>query len=154
LGKIIDKVMEVLVGPNYEEDDYTEAQPNMVERNAKTEDLGISQKGAVLSLHTAKQFRVVVSEPTSFDDSQGIAEHLKSRRQVIINMEATDKEVAQRILDFISGACYALDGRVQKIGEGVFLFAPHNVDITSEVKETGWQQSALPWMGQVRDKRI
>jgi len=153
LGKIIDKVMDIIVGPNYEEDEYTGSQSILEERNAKIDDADHSPKGAVLSLHTAKQLRVVVSEPTNFEDSQGIADHLKSRRQVIINMEATDKDVAQRILDFVSGACYALDGRVQKIGDGVFLFAPYNVDITSEVKEQSWQQSPLPWMGLGREKR-
>jgi len=146
VGKIMDKVMDIFVGPGYEEDDYLE-EPTMEERNARSEEAVNPSKGNVFSLHSAKQFRVVVSEPTSFDDSQGIADHLKARRQVIVNMESTDKEVAQRILDFISGACYALDGRVQKIGEGVFLFAPYNVDITSEIKSSSWEQSPLPWAG-------
>lgn len=145
MGKIIDKVMDIFVGPNYEEDDYLDEPNKMEERNARNEESDHSSRGNVFSLHTAKQLRVVVSEPTSFDDSQGIAEHLKARRQVIVNMESTDKEVAQRILDFVSGACYALDGRVQKIGEGVFLFAPYNVDITSEIKNSSWEQSPLPW---------
>jgi cell division inhibitor SepF len=145
MGKLMDKVMDIFVGPSYEDDDYLDEPAMTEERNTRSEEPANTSKGNVLSLHTAKQFRVVVSEPTSFDDSQGIAEHLKVRRQVIVNMESTDKEVAQRILDFISGACYALDGRVQKIGEGVFLFAPYNVDITSEIKNSSWEQSPLPW---------
>lgn len=144
MGRIMDKVKDIFVGPSYDDDDYLD-EPNLTEgRNTRSEEPA-NYKGNVFSLHTAKQLRVIVSEPTSFDDSQGIAEHLKARRQIIINMESTDKEVAQRILDFISGACYALDGRVQKVSDGVFLFAPHNVDITSEIKDSNWEESPLPW---------
>ncbi|MGI6648063.1 MAG: cell division protein SepF [Bacillota bacterium] len=153
MAKIVDRLMDFLcVGDTYEDERPTGDQYH-TEREPKIEEPSSLRKGNVLSLHAPKQLRVVVTEPISFDESQALAEHLKSRRQVVLNLENTDKDVAQRIIDFISGACYALDGHVQKIGDGVFLFAPHNVDITSEVKQQNSNQSPLPWLGLGREKR-
>jgi cell division inhibitor SepF len=100
----------------------------------------------VLSIHTQKQVRVVVVEPKSFDESQNIAEHLKSHRTVVLNLEKTDSVLAQRIVDFVSGTTYALNGNMQKVGKAIFLFVPNNVDISGDlsfrISETG-----LTWPG-------
>ncbi|NLK51683.1 MAG: cell division protein SepF [Syntrophomonadaceae bacterium] len=155
MSKLVDRVMDFLgVGEPYDEE--TEAvyeEKTVSEKSNKPEETLYSRKGNVVSLHTAKQLRVVITEPLSFEESQAIADHLKNRRQVVINLETSDNEVAQRIIDFISGACYALDGHVQKIGEGVFLFVPYNVEIMNETKKPGWYQSPLPWLGLGRDKQ-
>ena len=74
--------------------------------------------------------RVVVYQPQSYDDTQRIIDELKSHRAIIINLENLKVDVAQRVLDFISGAVYALDGSVRKISRGIFLVAPSNVDIS------------------------
>jgi cell division inhibitor SepF len=78
--------------------------------------------------------KVVVIEPKSFDEAQEIIDDLKSGRPVIINFEDTDRELARRIIDFISGGAYALDGSTEKISNYVFLFAPKGVEITKETK--------------------
>lgn len=88
---------------------------------------------SVVSIHTQKQVRVMVVEPVSFEEAQGIAEHLKARKSVILNLERTDGSLAQRIVDFISGTTYALGGNMQKVGNGIFLFVPNNVDISGEL---------------------
>jgi len=87
----------------------------------------------VVSIHTQKQVRVIVVEPVSFEEAQSIAEHLKARRSVILNLERTDVNLSQRLVDFISGTTYALSGNMQKVGNGIFLFVPNNVDISGEL---------------------
>lgn len=75
--------------------------------------------------------KVVVIEPKSFDDSQQVSQCLMDRRPVVINFENTDTDVAHRIVDFISGTVYALDGDIRKISRNVFLCAPSNVKLSS-----------------------
>ncbi len=79
--------------------------------------------------------KVVVIEPKSFDEAQEIIDDLKDGRPVIINFEETDRELARRIIDFISGGAYALDGSTEKISNYVFLFVPKGVEITKETKK-------------------
>lgn len=90
---------------------------------------GGKKRGTLVSLPGQKQVKVVVVEPRSFEEVQSIADHLKSRRPIILNLEVTDKEQAQRILNFLSGCIYALGGEMQRISNGIFFFAPSNVDI-------------------------
>lgn len=96
----------------------------------------------IVSIHTNKTMKVVVCEPESFDEVQILADHLKNRKQVIMNMEATSPEIAQRIIDFLSGTTYALDGHSQQLGRHIFLFTPSNVEITrdhrSVIRRPGW----------------
>ncbi len=86
----------------------------------------------VVSLHSAPEVKVVVASPTSFEDAESLAAHLKARRLLIINMEAVPKEAAQRMLDFLSGTAYALGGSTHKIAADTFLLAPSNVSVNSE----------------------
>jgi cell division inhibitor SepF len=91
------------------------------------------KSASVVSIHTQKQVRVIVVEPVSFEEAQGIAEHLKARKSVILNLERTDPNLSQRIVDFICGTTYAIGGNMQKVGNGIFLFVPNNVDISGEL---------------------
>ena len=85
----------------------------------------------VVSLQSAqRQFRVVVFEPKAFEEVQGIVDQLKNHRPVIINLEETDRALARRIVDFMSGAVYSLAGGMQKISLTIFLFTPANVEIS------------------------
>ncbi len=88
--------------------------------------------GNVVSIHTNKNLKVVVCEPEKFEEVQALADHLKNRKQVILNFESTPPEVSQRIIDFISGTVYALDGQSQQLGRNIFLFAPSNVEVTRD----------------------
>lgn len=72
---------------------------------------------------------VVVQRPVSFDDVQAVADCLKERRPVILSVELVPKEVARRLVDFVSGAAYALDGRMHRLGDALFLFTPSNIGI-------------------------
>lgn len=105
------------------------------------------ERGTVVSLqHAQRQVRVVVIEPRSFEEVKEIADHLKNRRPVILNLEQADNELARRVVDFVMGATYALNGSQQKVGNGVFLFVPANMDITSELKENNRDKGIFSWV--------
>ncbi|AHF07701.1 cell division protein SepF [Desulfitobacterium metallireducens] len=136
MAKILDKVIGIM-GFADEEDDEELLEEEVSEKDAQDEPRSSSRKSAqVVSIHTQKQVKVVVIEPTSFDESQNIADQLKNRRPVIVNLENADHNLAKRIVDFVSGATYALGGNMQKVGQGIFLFVPNNVDISGESHET------------------
>ena len=83
----------------------------------------------VVSLPAANRNKMVVYYPVSYEDTMNIIDNLKSRKPIIVNMESIDVEVAQRILDFMSGACYALGGIVYKVSSKIFAVAPADYDI-------------------------
>lgn len=78
--------------------------------------------------------RVVLVEPVRFEESQGIADNLLEQRAVVINIESCDTDVAAKIIDFVGGVVYAIDGTIQKVSQGIILAAPQNIDIASELK--------------------
>lgn len=142
MAKLIDKVIGIMgfADEELEDDDILEEDDR---EKVVQEEVRTSRKNAqVVSIHTQKQMRVVVMEPNSFEEAQNIADQLKSRRPVIVNLENTEKMLAKRVVDFISGTTYALNGNMQKVGNGIFLFVPSNVDISGEMrdelKDKGW----------------
>jgi cell division inhibitor SepF len=92
---------------------------------------------------------VLVIEPRAFEESLEIVEHLRSRKSVLLNLHMLDNEGSQRVVDFLSGACHAIDGHQQRIGDGVFLFAPSTVLISSEstsskaIKDAFWNKTQV-----------
>ncbi len=105
----------------------------------------------VVDIHSAangtlrSKMKVVVIEPTSFDDVQQVANCLKEKRPVVINFEHTDAEVAHRIIDFISGTTYAIAGDIKKLGHNVFLCAPSNVSV-SYTQDRGSIPTDMTWL--------
>lgn len=88
----------------------------------------------IVSIHSGKGMKVIVCEPERFEEAQALADHLKNRRQIVLNFESTRPEISQKIIDFISGAVYSLDGQSQQLGQNIFLFAPSSVEISSDHK--------------------
>ncbi len=82
----------------------------------------------------ASSMEVCVIKPSSFEDTREIAETLLTNRTVILNMEGIDMALAQRIIDFVSGACYAIDGTLQKISNYIFILTPASVDISGDLQ--------------------
>ncbi len=110
--------------------------------------MGVNQRGKVLEHPSAAPAsEVLVIEPRQFEESVDIVEHLRGRKSVLLNLHMLDNEQSQRIVDFLSGACWAIDGHQQRIGDGVFLFAPASVTISSEsnsskaIKEAFWNKA-------------
>lgn len=104
------------------------------------------QLNKVVNIHSNNQFKVVIMQPETFDDARDICDHLKNKKPVIVNLEEISKDTAQRVVDFLSGSVYALDGEIQKISAGIFLIAPNNVDIMSEFKDEFKNKGSFPWM--------
>ncbi len=134
---------------------FEPAEPQEEERAKTEEDLRNKYKNNnVVSLPTpphnqqqpAKQIKVMVVEPFSFDDAQHVADYLKSRKPVVVNLESTEPEIAKRMIDFISGTTYALNGQIQKVGNNIFLCAPNNVDVAYSPREDVSDKNLLPWI--------
>ena len=89
--------------------------------------------GQVVGTVGGKQ-EVVLFHPVSFNDTSKAADHLRARKAVIVNMENVDKAMARRVVDFLSGCVYALDGDVKKIAQSAYLFCPHNMEISGDLE--------------------
>lgn len=94
-----------------------------------------ARRTPVFSLHAQRQWEIIVQEPRSLEDARRGADFIKARRPVFVNLQGVEQDVARRIVDFLSGATYALDGHLQRVGEEMFLFAPSNVEITAELNQ-------------------
>ena len=135
MAKLIDKVIGIMGFSDEESEEVDIFEENEKEKSSQEEVRSSRKNAQVVSIHSQKQMRVVVMEPTSFEEAQNIADQLKARRPVIVNLENAEKMLAKRIVDFISGTTYALSGNMQKVGNGIFLFVPTNVDISGEMRD-------------------
>ena len=77
---------------------------------------------------------VVLFHPANFNDTSKAADHLRNKKAVIVNMENVDKAMARRVVDFLSGCAYALDGKVKKVAQSTYLFCPHNMDVVGDLE--------------------
>ncbi len=87
----------------------------------------------VVNISAATQLQVVLARPDRFEQAAELADHLREKRAVVVNMEAADKDLTRRVVDFLSGCAYALDGRVKKVAVSTFLATPYNVDIVGDI---------------------
>lgn len=87
----------------------------------------------VVNINATAQLQVVLVKPDKFEDAAEIADHLKEKRTVVINLEQTNKDIARRLLDFLSGVAYAFQGKFQKIANSTFLITPYNVGIMGDI---------------------
>ena len=87
----------------------------------------------VVNIHATTQLKVVLVKPERFENASEIADHLKEKRTVVINLEQTNKDIARRLLDFLSGVAYAFQGKIQKVANNTFLITPYNVGIMGDL---------------------
>ncbi|MDD2418035.1 MAG: cell division protein SepF [Oscillospiraceae bacterium] len=87
----------------------------------------------VVNIHATTQLQVVLVKPERFDDASAIADHLNAKRTVVLNLEGANKDVARRILDFLSGVAYANDGQIKKVANCTFIITPYNVGIMGDL---------------------
>lgn len=129
------------IGDDYYDDDITEEEIEEAERRIERQQQERQHERPKFSRResnvvpmggiSSEMMKLVVIEPSSFEESPKLVDSLKERKPVIINLEKIDSETARKIFDFLSGATYALNGNVQKVANNIFVFAPDNVDITS-----------------------
>ena len=88
--------------------------------------------GSVVSMDNKQE--VVLFHPANFNDTSKAANDLRNKKAVIVNMENVDKAMARRVVDFLSGCAYALDGKVKKVAQSTYLFCPHNMDVVGDLE--------------------
>lgn len=101
-------------------------------------------QGKVISMNTAvSSSKMVITQPTCYEDVQEIGEYLKEKKSIIINLENVGKEDARRILDFSSGATFMIEGTIQKVSNLIYLMAPKNVEIQNDVERSQYNKQKL-----------
>lgn len=104
--------------------------------------------------HREENARMVLVEPVRFEESQGIADSLLDHKGVVINIESCDTDIAAKIIDFVGGVIYAIDGTIQKVSQGIIVAAPQNIDIASELKHDmeSTDEDIFAWITQYKGK--
>ncbi len=154
-GSIMNKVLELFTSEEYDEEeeevlngkgyntDYDE------EEDEETEGKRLfgSRKAKLVNMPQAQQIKMVISQPTTFEQSEEICQFLKEKKSCIVNLEYVNKDVARRIVDFISGGVYALDAHIQKVSNSIFLIAPTNYEISNETgREEMKNKLSVSWL--------
>ena len=153
-GAIMNKIWGAFgMDANEEEEEYEdtnqEVEEEEEENNKENNKLWgrRNNNSKVVNLPQAQQIRMVISQPTTFEQSDEICGFLKEKKSVIVNLEYVNKDVARRIVDFISGGVYALDGYIQKVSNSIFLVAPSNYEITNEMaREEIKSKLSVSWL--------
>ena len=149
-GAIMNKVwnlfgMDQVEGEESEEEDvydyeYDEEEPEVEEKRS------FIKRNKVVAM-PQQSIKMVISQPTSFEQSEEICGFLKEKKSVIVNLEYVNKDVARRIVDFISGGVYSLDAHIQKVSNSIFLIAPTNYEITNEMaREEIKNKLSVSWL--------
>ena len=87
----------------------------------------------VVNIHATTQLKVVLVKPERFENASEIADHLKEKRTVVPNLESTNKDVARRLIDFLSGVAYAGEGKIKKVAANTYIITPYSVDIMGDL---------------------
>ena len=125
---------------DYEEEEELEEDKKIFGRKNK-------EKVVTMPQFQGNSIKMVISQPTTFEQSDEICSFLKEKKSVIVNLEYVNKDVARRIVDFISGGVYALDGYIQKVSNSIFLVAPSNYEITNEMaREEMKSKLSVSWL--------
>ena len=128
--------------PEYEEDNDLGFEDNLTRAKKQDDSSDAPRKGnKVVNINATAQLQVVLVKPERFDDASAVADHLNAKRTVVLNLESANKDVARRILDFLSGVAYANDGQIKKVANCTFIITPYNVglmgDLLDELENNG-----------------
>lgn len=128
--------------PEYEEDNDLGFEDNLTRAKKQDDTSDAPRKGnKVVNINATAQLQVVLVKPERFDDASAVADHLNAKRTVVLNLESANKDVARRILDFLSGVAYANDGQIKKVANCTFIITPYNVglmgDLLDELENNG-----------------
>jgi len=149
-GKIVNKMMgflgleEEIDDDVYEENQRTSERED-VEGNGEAIFLAQKKQNKVVNIHTAASAKVVIIKPNDYDDATNICDNLKNRKIVVINTTNLEMKTAQRLLDFVGGATYALGGEFQQVEKGVYIVSPSNVEVSNELKNELTANGLLNW---------
>ena len=152
-GALMNKVWDLFGMDTAEPDEYDEENIYDYDNNEEeVEDkkiFGRKNNNKVVNMPQAQSqaIKMVISQPTTFEQSDEICSFLKEKKSVIVNLEYVNKDVARRIIDVVSGAVHALDGHIQKVSNSIFLIAPYNYEITNEMaREEIKNKLSVSWL--------
>ncbi|MEG0979269.1 MAG: cell division protein SepF [Oscillospiraceae bacterium] len=139
MANFFDKVKN-MIGVTDEEyyDGYNDSEEFVSYKNEEQEDSRMAPptgpKGnKVVNIHTTAQLQVVLAKPERFDDASAVADHLNERRTVVLNLESANRDVARRLVDFLSGVAYANGGQIKRVANSTFIITPYNVDVMGDL---------------------
>ncbi len=118
---------------DYEEDELEEAPPRREPSFERVKGGSEDRHNKVVNIHATTQLKVVLVKPERFENAAEIADHLKDKRTVVINLESTNKDIARRLIDFLSGVAYAGEGKIKKIAANTYIITPYHVDIEGDL---------------------
>ena len=128
--------LKKLTHPYDDEDDeledfeeVTARRDSFEERRNKTED----RRSKVVNIHATTQLKVVLVKPERFENASEIADQLKDKRTVVLNLESTNKDVARRLIDFLSGVAYAGEGKIKKVAANTYIITPYHVELEGDL---------------------
>ncbi len=124
-----DDYLEDGVGLIDEEDDYFDMNKPAPAPVAASS----APRNKVVNINATTQLKVVLVKPERFEDASTVADHLNSKRTVVLNLESTNKEVSRRLVDFLSGVAYANNGQIKRVANSTFIITPYNVDIMGDL---------------------
>ncbi|MBC8610291.1 Cell division protein SepF [uncultured Ruminococcus sp.] len=135
---IVNKIRDIFVPPEDEEfEDEMDILNSSAPESKKDydyEEMTVStKKNKVVNIHATTQLQVVLVKPEHFEDASGIADHLNNKRTVVLNLESASKELARRLVDFLSGVAYANNGQIKRVANSTFIITPYNVDIMGDL---------------------
>ena len=110
-------------------DEPLRREPAFEDRKAKLDD----RRNKVVNIHATTQLKVVLVKPERFENASEIADHLKDKRTVVLNLESTNKDIARRLIDFLSGVAYAGEGKIKKVAANTYIITPYHVDIEGDL---------------------
>ncbi len=119
-----------------EDDDFEEEFEEMPRKETAFEERRSrvdSRNNKVVNIHATTQLKVVLVKPERFENASEIADHLKDKRTVVINLESTNKDIARRLIDFLSGVAYAGEGKIKKVAANTYIITPYHVDIEGDL---------------------
>lgn len=129
------KTFFFLEDEDYEYDEVEQNEYHEPRREIKQQSQAVSKQNVVSLQSVQKSSKLVLCEPRVYAEAQEIADHLKNRRSVVVNLQRSDTNHARQIVDFLSGTVYALGGEIQKIGVDIFLCTPDNVEVSGNITE-------------------
>ncbi len=149
-GAIMNKVLDLFgvdtAEEDYENEDYEEIEDDE-EEVEENRNFWNRRSSKVVNMPQTNQIKMVISQPTTFEQSEAICNLLKEKKSIIVNLEYVNKDIARRIVDVVSGAVQALDGHIQKVSNSIFLIAPYNYDITNEMaREEIKSKLSVSWL--------
>ena len=139
---LFDKIKGFIGDPEEDDDlDLEEEMDDSMDFVSKSEDKSadiyssdaVKRNNKVVNIHATAQLQVVLVKPERFDDASTVADHLNAKRTVVLNLESANKDVARRILDFLSGVAYANDGQIKKVANCTYIITPYNVGIMGDL---------------------